>query len=233
MQVWLQKFIGWIVAGLSAVVSIIKFCIYVIGLSTTVEDSAALPEKVRVVLTFIADQPAVFFYGFFIALGCLGLWLALRNQHPAPNGEAIVSSDVMPLAEKMKNSTTSNIEPPPLEHSQAGADNFIMTLGEAFVVLDKHFKYPHFVESLMAYLRDGRIVVFGQPMLGSWENSPNHGLGPEEEIRSSYWTHSKISWKSVNESDRTYPVAGGISYAKLRFVRDDLMEAFFGQNWKG
>ena len=234
MHVWLQKFIGWIIASLSAVVSIIKLYIYIVGLSTTFEDSAALPDKGRVVLTFIADQPAVVFYGFFIALGCLGLWLALRNQPLVRNDGTVLLSNTIPRAEKTENSTDSNIQSPPPERNQAGSNDFILTLGETFVLLDKHFKYPHFVDSLMTYLSDGRIIAFGEPMLGSWENSPNHGLGPEEQIGSDYWKQCKIDWNSVNGSDRTYSIRGGISYAKLRFVRSDLMEAFFGQenNWK-
>lgn len=113
------------------------------------------------------------------------------------------------------------------------SDEFQLNLNDLFVLLDKHFAYPHFVDSLMIYLRDGRMTAFGYPMLGSWETSPNHGLGPQEQIKAKYWENADIGWTSMNWSDRTYHQKGGIAYAKLFFARSEVMSAFFGHenNW--
>ena len=45
MHVWPQKLIGWVITGLSVVFSLAKFYIWFVGLSTTIEDTEALPEK--------------------------------------------------------------------------------------------------------------------------------------------------------------------------------------------
>jgi len=121
-----------------------------------------------------------------------------------------------------------------LPASNQGEDEFWVTLGGLYKILDAHFDHPHFIRPLMALLSEGRITVFGKPMLGSWEHSPNHGLGPEQQIDPSYWQNADIQWTSINWSDRTLHLKGGLSYAKLRFARHELMEAFFGheKNWK-
>lgn len=163
----------------------------------------------------------------FVLVGTSGVLLGLGFDSAARRLDRHQLVKIISRPALVKNSTTTPQEP--LEPS----DEFALNLGDLFGLLDKHFTYPHFVDSLMAYLKSGRIVAFGYPMLGSWETSPNHGLGPQEEIKAKYWDEADIRWTSMNWSDRTYHRKGGIAYAKLLFVRSEVMTAFFGneKNW--
>ncbi len=77
---FLSRVVGWFLWLGSAAFSLLGLYVKAVGASTTPEDTWLLPEKGRVVLTFIADQPALAFYGFFLVLGALGLWLAFRKS---------------------------------------------------------------------------------------------------------------------------------------------------------
>lgn len=70
---------GWFLFLASSAMEVIKFGLWAVGTSTVVEDVELLPEKVRSVLGFIEQQPAVAFYGFFALMAGVGLWLAIRQ----------------------------------------------------------------------------------------------------------------------------------------------------------
>ena len=83
------RIVGWFLFTTSTAISIIKFALWAIGTSTVLDDAVLLPEKGRMMVAFIAGQPALGFYGFFVLIAVLGLWLALRRAAPHYNRTAL------------------------------------------------------------------------------------------------------------------------------------------------
>lgn len=112
----------------------IKLFVYLVGLSTTPEDTEALPAKGRAVLRFISDQPAWGFYGFFIVLGGIGLWLAfwVHRQKDA-NAEKNEQQITEPEAR-------SEVLPPAKQYSRGDAQRLSDVLFELHQVIDSRFR---------------------------------------------------------------------------------------------
>ena len=79
MHSLLARAIGGFVAAISAIFAIAKIYIWIVDISTVIDDSKALPEKGKAVLTWIGEQPVIAFYGSLTFFIVIGLWLAFRT----------------------------------------------------------------------------------------------------------------------------------------------------------
>lgn len=80
-----------------------------------------------------------------------------------------------------------------------------------------------------AFLREGQIVAYGKPVIRRWDTSSGHELGPEIKIPSTYWDPAEPQWTSHNKTSITKPKEEGeLKYGEVRFVRNDVIRCYFG-----